>query len=53
MIYPKTVFSDLWTEISSSSCYYQLPTVSEPNTDTDVVFVRTISEDKTRSSGKN
>jgi hypothetical protein len=48
MIYPKTVFlcTDLCTETSSSSCYSQLPTVSEPNADTDIVVLHTISEDK-------
>jgi hypothetical protein len=45
MIYPKTVFlrTDLCAETSSSSCYSQLPTVSEPNADTDIVDVHTIS----------
>jgi hypothetical protein len=38
--------SFLCTETSSSSCYSQLPTVSEPNADTDIVVVHTISEDK-------
>jgi hypothetical protein len=38
--------TDLCTETSSSSCYSQLPTVSEPNADTDIVVVHTVSEDK-------
>jgi hypothetical protein len=38
--------TDLCTETLSSSCYSQLPTVSEPNADTDIVVVHTISEDK-------
>jgi hypothetical protein len=37
--------TDLCTETSSSSCYSQLPNVSEPNADTDIVVVHTISED--------
>jgi hypothetical protein len=37
----------LCTETSSSSCCSELPTVSEPNADTDIVVVHTISEDKT------
>jgi hypothetical protein len=37
--------SFLCTETSSSSCYRQIPTVSEPNADTDIVVVHTISKD--------
>jgi hypothetical protein len=40
------LFTDLCTETSFSSCYSQLPTVSEPNADTDIVVVHIISEDK-------
>jgi hypothetical protein len=49
LISPKDDISEnsfLCTETSSSSCYSQLPTVSEPNADTDIVVVHTISEDK-------
>jgi hypothetical protein len=42
--------TDLYTETSSSSYYSQLPTVSEPNADTDIVVVHTISEDKKREN---
>jgi hypothetical protein len=38
--------TDLCTETSSSSCYSQLPTVSERNADTDIIVAHTISEDK-------
>jgi hypothetical protein len=40
------LYTDLCTETSSSSCYSQLPIISEPNADTDIVVVHTISEDK-------
>jgi hypothetical protein len=36
----------LCTETSSSSSYSQLPTISEPNADTDIIVVHTISKDK-------
>jgi hypothetical protein len=39
--------TDLCTETSSSSCYSQLPTVSEPNADTDIVVVHTYLKIKT------
>jgi hypothetical protein len=38
--------TDFCTETSSSSSYSQLPTVSEPNADSDIVVAHTISEDK-------
>jgi hypothetical protein len=38
--------SFLCPETSSSSCYSQLPTVREPNADTDIVVVHTVFEDK-------
>jgi hypothetical protein len=38
--------TDLCTETSSFSCYSQLSTISEPNADTDIVVLHTISEDK-------
>jgi hypothetical protein len=46
---PENIFlcTDLCTETSSSNCYSHLPTVSEPNADTDIVVVHIISEDKT------
>jgi hypothetical protein len=44
MIYPKTVFCVLICVLKLHLS--QLPTVSEPNADTDIVVVHTISEEK-------